>query len=423
MNSEVFLGRQQIVDAEREIFGYELLYRGHDQRIPIDDPDAATRCVMERVFLQWGMEHVVGDRFGLMNASASLIVNGLHEAMPPEAMIIEVREPSPFDATTVDALRQARRNGYHFALDNVSRLCDLEHSELLPLASIVKIELTTAHHAEIGRLIMVARERSPGVLVVAEKVESHDEFNRCVDRGFDLFQGFHLGEPEVLRRPARHAGRRAATALHATLGDEIDVAQAEAIVASDPSLTFRLLAAVNANAFGLDRRVTTLDEAIALLGVSKLRCLADLLASSIDAVDDHTDDRHTDQVIRGTARADMVAVLLADTDLVRFGVTAGLLSVVDRLYDAPLAELLDELPMSDVAIRALLHGAGRVGEALDVVRACEQGDRASLDQLAPGRRDELMAMHDHATDVARRRHATAATTPVVAAIAEAPEPA
>jgi hypothetical protein len=79
--------------------------------------------------------------------------------------------------------------------------------------------------------------------------------------------------------------------------------------------------------------------------------------------------------------------------------------------------------MSDVAIRALLHGAGRVGEALDVVRACEQGDRASLDQLAPGRRDELMAMHDHATDVARRRHATAATTPVVAAIAEAPEPA
>ncbi len=209
MTSEVFLGRQPIVDADREIFGYELLYRGGpDRRTAFDDPDAATRCVMERVFLQWGMEHVVGDRFGMMNASASLVVNGLHEAMPPEGMIIEVREPKPFERPPSDALRNARMNGYHFALDNVSRLGDLEHSELLPLASIVKIELTTAHHAEIDRLISVARERSPGVLVVAEKVESQDEFNRCVEHGFDLFQGYHLSEPEVLRRPARHATRR-----------------------------------------------------------------------------------------------------------------------------------------------------------------------------------------------------------------------
>ncbi len=415
MTSEVFLGRQQVVDAERGVFGYELLYRGHDQTIPVDDPDAATRCVMERVFLQWGMEHVVGDRFGLLNASASLIVNGLHEAMPPEGIIIEVREPSPFDATTVDALRHARRNGYHFALDNVSRLGDLENSELLPLASIVKIEVTMAHHAEVGRLIMVARERSPGVLVLAEKVESQDEFNRCVDHGFDLFQGYHFGEPEVLRRPTRRAGRRAATALHAALQDEIDVTQVEAIVASDPALTFRLLTAVNANAFGLDRRVTTLDEAIALLGVRKLRWLADLLASSIDAVDDDTDE-----VVRGTARADMVSLLLDDDDLVRFGVTTGLLSVVDRLYEAPLAELLGELPMSDVAIRALLHGAGPVGEALDIVRACEQDDRASLDQLAPGRYDELMSMHHRTMDDARQRHAMVASASVHTATSETP---
>ena len=397
MTSEVFLGRQQIVDAERQIFGYELLYRGHDRTIPFDDPDAATRCVMERVFLQWGMEQVVGDRFGLMNASASLIINGLHEAMPPEGMIIEVREPSPFDAVTVDALRRARMNGYHFALDNVSRLGDLERSELLPMASIVKIELTTVHRAEIDRLITAARDRSPGVLVVAEKVESHDEFNRCIDHGFDLFQGFHLCEPEVLRRPARHATRRSATALHASLQDEIDVTQVEAIVASDPSLTFRLLAAVNANAFGLDRRVTTLDEAIALLGVSKLRCLADLLASSIDAVDERTDE-----ILRGVSRADMAASLLSDTDLVRFGVTAALLSVVDRLYGAPLGHLIDELPMTDMAIRAILHGEGRVGAALDLVRACERDDRTTLEQLAPGRYDELMAMHRHALERSRR---------------------
>lgn len=407
MTSEVLIGRQPIVDAEREIFGYELLYRGDPERTTtLDDPDAATRCVMERVLLQWGMEHVVGDRFGLMNASASLIVNGLHEAMPPEGMIFEVREPAPFDSATIDALRHARMIGYHFALDNVSRLGDLERSEMLPMASIVKIELNTAHQAEIDRLIAVARDRSPGVLIVAEKVESHDQFNRCIDHGFDLFQGYHLHESQILRRPARHANRRSAAALHTALQDQIDVTQIEAIVASDPSLTFRLLTAVNANAFGLDRRVATLDEAIALLGIGKLRCLADLLASSIDAIDGDADD-HAVEILRGTARAAMVASLLDDPELVRCGVTAALLSVVDRIYHAPLDELLDELPMSDLTIRAVLNGIGAVGEALDIARACERDDRAALVALAPGRYDELMALHHQAVDRARRAHESA----------------
>jgi EAL and modified HD-GYP domain-containing signal transduction protein len=401
MTSEVFLGRQSIVDAEREIFGYELLYRGSpDQLSAFDDPDAATRCVMERVFLQWGMEQVVGDRFGLMNASASLIVNGLHEAMPPEGMIIEVREPEPFDDDTVNALRQARVNGYHFALDNVNRVGDLEHSTLLPLASIVKIELTTAHRGELDRLIAVARDRSPGVLVVAEKVESQDEFNWCIDHGFDLFQGYHLREPEVLRRPARRATRRSAEALREALTAEINVSDIEAIVASDPSLTFRLLIAVNANAFGLNRTVTTLDEAISMLGISSLRRLADLLASSSDAVDDHSVD-HADAVLRGATRADMMSWLLADTDLDRCGVTAALLSVVDRLYDDSLGALIGELPMSDSTVRAVLHGAGPVGEALDIVRACEQDDRALLETLAPGRSGELIEMHASAMERAQ----------------------
>jgi EAL and modified HD-GYP domain-containing signal transduction protein len=339
-------------------------------------------------------------------------------------MIIEVREPSPFDPATVDALRNARSNGYHFALDNASRLGDLEHSELLPLASIVKIELTTAHRGEIDRLISVARERSPGILVIAEKVESQDEFNWCLDQDFDLFQGYHLSKPEVLRRPARRATRRSATALRNELQVDthvaIDVSRVEAVVSSDPSLAFRLLIAVNANAFGLDRRVETLDEAIALLGIRKLRCLADLLASSIDAVDDDVSE-HADEIVRGVTRAIMVASLLEGSDLVRSGVTAALLSVTDRLYGAPLGELLDELPMSDTTVHAMLHGAGPVGEALDVARGCERDDRVAVEQLAPGRYDELMAAY--ASAAASARSTVSSSEMHESARSETPEPA
>ena len=391
MTAEVFLGRQPVVDINRQVFGYELLYRnGPDPATTFDDPDAATRGVMERVLLQWGMEHVVGDRFGMINASASLIVHGLHRAMPPEGMIIEVREESPFDDDTMTALQQARYDGYHFTLDNVSRLGDLERSQLLPLASIVKIELTTTHDAEIPRLIDVARERSPGIQVVAEKVETIADFKRCVDHGFDLFQGFYIAEPELLRRPARPAGTRSAAALHDSLvgrGRWIDVGALESIMASDPSLAFRLLTAVNANAFGLDRSVRSLDQAMSLLGPEKLRCLAELIASSGDTVDD---DIH---ITKGAVRARMAAEMLAGTDQVGSGVTVALLSTTDQLYGAPIAELLVELPVTDEIVGALLHGRGQLGEMLDVIRACERHDIALLDELAPGRRDDLCSMY------------------------------
>ncbi len=391
MTAEVFLGRQPMVDVDRQIFGYELLYRGGpDSATIFDDPDAATRGVMERVLLEWGMEHVVGDRFGMINASATLVVHGLHRAMPPEGMIIEVREETPFDDDTIDALQRARYDGYHFALDNVSRLGDLERSQLLPLASIVKIELTTTHDAEIPRMIDVARERSPGIQVVAEKVESIADFKRCVEHGFDLFQGYYIAKPELLRRPARPAGTRSAAALHDSLADQgrgIDVGALESIMASDPSLAFRLLTAVNANAFGLDRNVHSLDQAMGMLGAEKLRCLAELIASSGDTIDD---DVH---ITRGAVRARMAAELLAGTDQAGSGVTVALLSTTDQLYGAPIAELLAELPVTDEIVGALLHGRGQLGETLDIIRACERHDIALLDELAPGRSDDLSAMH------------------------------
>jgi EAL and modified HD-GYP domain-containing signal transduction protein len=308
----------------------------------------------------------------------------------------------------VDALQQARYDGYHFALDNVSRLGDLERSRLLPLASIVKIELTTAHDAEIERLIAVARERSPGTLVVAEKVESVADFKRCVEHGFDLFQGYFIAQPELLRRPARPTWSRSAAALHRTLGgDALDIDGLETIVTGDPSLAFRLLAAVNASAFGLDCSVGSLDQAMGLLGPEKLRCLTELIATSADTIDDDGNIR------RGAVRAHMAAELLAGTEHQGGGITVALLSTTDSLYGAAIGELLDELPVSDEIVSALLHGHGPLGVALDVIRACEHDDLATLDDLAPGRRHELAALRAAAIDAV---DAAAAAEPRDAAV-------
>lgn len=414
MNAEVFLGRQPIVDVDRQIFGYELLSRnGSNRPLTFDDPDDATRGVMERVLLQWGMSALVGDHFGMINARASLIVRGLHRAMPPEGMIIEICEDTPFDDATVEALQQAHYDGYHFTLDNVSRLGDLENSRLLELASIVKVELTTAHDAELPRLVAVAKERSPGVLVVAEKVETVAQFKRCVDDGFDLFQGYYIAEPDLLRRPARPASASAANALHDMLLEgrpDVDLHRLESVVLADPSLAYRLLAAVNANAFGLDRNVGSIDQAMEMLGPERLRCLAELIASSTDTIDDDT------HIVRGAMRARMAAAMLVDTEHVGAGVTTALLSTADSLYGVSLGELLAELPLTDEILAALLHGLGHLGMTLDIIRACEQNDTITIEELAPRRSAELLRLHQLETsaDAVSRRSATMpSSTPMI----------
>lgn len=158
-------------------------------------------------------------------------------------------------------------------------------------------------------------------------------------------------------------------------------------------MTFRVLAAVNADAFGLDRRVGSIDDAIAVLGVVKLRCLADLLVSSTDVFDDTHAAAHLEL---GVARADMAAALLNGTADRSRGVTTALLSVADRLYGTALSVLLDELPVDNLTADAILHGHGRIGEVLDITRACERGDRGRLEVLAPGRGDELLTIHEGA---------------------------
>ena len=394
MTNEIFIGRQAILDSDRQTFGYELLYRnGPDSAMLSESPDDATRCVMERALLQWGMEKIIGNRFGLINASASLVVSGLHRAMPPEGIIFEIREATPFDGPTYDALVRARADGYHFALDNVTRLADLLGSRLLPHASIVKIELRNALEEEIPRLIDVARERAPGVLVAAEKVETSADFARCLDFGFDLFQGYFFAQPEVLKRPARPANVATAMALLAEMQrTDIDIDRTVELVGSDPSLTFRLMAIANSSAFGLDRRVDSLRHTIILLGLGQVRRMAGLIALSTAA------GASEELITLGATRARMISSLVTGGAASSIGFTVGLLSVTDAIYHTPMPELVRELPVSAEIASALVDGEGELGRALDIVRACETGDVARLVELDAGSFEQLRLMYAEAIE-------------------------
>jgi c-di-GMP phosphodiesterase len=394
VTNDIFLARQPIFDRDRRTFGYELLYRsGPDSAGVIDDPDAATRSVMQRAMLDWGMERIIGNRFGFINASAPLIVSGVHRALPPEGIIIELPICELPDAATVDALEAARRQGYHFALDNVTRLEQLQTSDLIRIVSVIKVEVSDATLPEMTELVEWIRSNHAGTLTVAEKVETATDHLTAVEAGFDLFEGYHFARPEVLRRAARPANMSSTMAL---LGEmqrpDIDVDRVEEIVGSDPSLAYRILAVVNSSAFGLDRRVDSLRHAIVLLGLGQVRHLATLIALSA------ADDANEELIAVAAMRARLASEVVDSRDLESGAFTVGLLSVTDALYRTPMEELLEELPVADEISEALLDGTGPYGPALAIARACETADIERLMELVPDRIDDVQHKYADAVE-------------------------
>lgn len=383
---DVFLARQPILDRELRTFGYELLYRDGPEATGVyasDDPDLATTSVMQRAVLDWGMSRLIGDRFGFINASPQFVVNGLHRALPPEGIILELRSDADYDAPTLDALATAQRAGYHFALDNVRCARELRSTPALPVVSMVKIEVSRTDGDDLGEMVQWVRAERPGALVVAEKVETAADYQLAFDADVDLFEGYFFARPEVLRRAFRPSNVAAAVSLLTELQrPDVAVDRIEELVGSDPSLAYRLLAVVNSSAFGLDRRVDSLRHAIVLLGISQVRHLAALIALS------SASDIAEELITTGAARARLASTVAPEEH--RSGAfTVGLLSVLDALYRVPMDELLEDLPVSADIRDALLDGSGPYAPFLEVVLACEQADVARLVDLVPGRIDEL----------------------------------
>lgn len=381
MSKDIFIARQPILDLDRNTFGYELLFRDGPEDVTVfEDPNEATQAVIERAYLDWGMERLIGQRFGLINADATLIVRGLHRVLPPEGIILELREGDGFDGETMDALHRAKREGYHFALDNVKSLDDINRSRVLSLCSLVKIDVSAAPADTLQGIVELAKRVKPDLMVVGEKVETAGQYAAGVEAGFDLFQGYFFARPDILRKSARPANALAVMALVAeTQRADVSIDRLEQVIGGDASLAYRVLAVVNSSAFGLDRRVESLRHAIVLLGINQVRHLSILLAMSA------TKDASEELIKLGASRARLLSRLVQHSDRASGAFTVGLLSVTDALYRTPMDELLNELPVAEPIARALLHGEGEYGSLLEVARACEHADIERIDELLPGK--------------------------------------
>src|SRR5215210_7258552 len=363
---EVAVVRHPIADSRNNVVGYELRFGGS---IDLGDPamDAkATSALLVDAFGDIGLEQLAGRHPAWVTIARNFLVEiGPPPVRPDRAVLQITAYPAQDDLLSV--LQQLGRSGYTIALDDYDGRDDL--GPLMSLCSIVRIDVGRVGLEALPAAIAAPKMQS--ALLVAANVPDHATFAACRELGFTYFQGEYFAQPRLFRRTrVATAGMGSLRRLAELTAGDVSFEDLEQIIASDVGLSLKLLRYVNSAFFALPRTVSSVREALTLLGVRTVRRWAVVMAISA------LPDVHDELVSLALRRARMCEVLagsaLPDERETLF--TIGLFSVADALLDCPMAEVLDSLPFTDEIQLALLRRDGPKGELLSSVIAYERGE-------------------------------------------------
>ena len=366
---EVFVARQPIFDRQRRVAGYELLYRSGDSNsVSGGHDDTMTSVSLERALLSFGLEALTGGRDVWINASRRMLLRDHWSMLPASHTVLELLESIKPTPDIIAACHRAKAAGYRLALDDF--VYSAAYEPLLTIADFVKIDFRSGNEAQRNQLARDLRGRN--IKILAEKVETEQEFASAERLGYALYQGYFFCRPQLMKTrgvaPNRLGFLRLLREVHST---ELDFDAIEDLIAQDVALSLKLLRFLHTAAFGLGREISSIRQALLTLGERNLRKWV-----SLAAVFGLAQGKPAELVVVALTRA-RFAELLAPR--VKLGERAtdlflvGLLSVVDALTDQDMEAALAPLAISEDLRHALLEGSPPLGGIMHLVLAWERG--------------------------------------------------
>ena len=373
-----FVARQPILDREKGIFAYELLFRsGVENYFHSDAPDSATSSVMVDSFLVLGMQSLTGGRKAFINVTKNVIVNQYATLLPKELAVVEVLETVEPDERVVSACEALKKKGYLIALDDFVYRTKLE--PLIRLADFIKVDFQNT--SEWIRRHLVQQYSPRGIRMLAERVETPEQFQEAVEMGYTYFQGFFFCKPEIMM------GRDIPAFKHNYLWllqeinkEEPDMARLEEILKQETSLCYKFLRYLNSATFDFVGEIRSLRHALTLLGINEVRKWVSLVALACMG-----EDKPKELVVSAVMRAKFCENLALNIGLKSRATELflmGLFSMLDAILERPLAEILSEVRVSKDVKSALLSGVNLFRYVYELVLAYERGMWSRATQFA-----------------------------------------
>ncbi|HEX2605045.1 MAG TPA: EAL domain-containing protein [Oxalicibacterium sp.] len=368
---EFFLARQPILCGAQNLVAYELLFRraSNGPANVVDDLSATASVIAHASEL--GIDNVIGNALGFFNVDAAVLMCDFVNFLPSDKVVLEILETVQVTSGLVARVTELHKQGFTFALDDVISQAE-ELRPLLPLVKIIKIDITGMDKPQLASLARHFKAQQK--MLLAEKVETIDQFRDCMELGFDYFQGYYFARPVVLSGKKLSPSQMVIMDLLTLIVNDAENNQIEQSIKKDASLVLTLLRLVNTPGLGVTHRIDSLGQALTVLGRRQLQRWLQIILYA-----EHSKGSQFNSPLLQLAatRGKLLELIteklhpgnraMADTAF-----TVGIMSLMDTLFGQSMQQILDQVSVVEEVSSALLHRSGFYGDTLKLAEYIER---------------------------------------------------
>lgn len=372
----VHVARQPIFDKHMKVYAYELLYRSDKGVNDTRDGSRKTGEVVFNTLVTLGLDTMLNGRKAFINFTKETIHENLPQMFSTEVLVVEILEDVVPDDMFLEQCKSLKSNGYVLALDDFDTT--YQYDSVIELVDIIKVDFMTNTIEQ--RKQIVDKYKKYNVKLLAEKVETRDEFEEAIEMGYDYFQGFFFSKPVLVSGNDFKVFNNTYIMLLSELSkDEPSYSKLEDIVMKDFSITIKLLKLVNSAAYYSSNRITSIRHALTILGFKELKKWFSLLM-----IRDAGSSQPKELIRMSLIRAKMFELLLKRTPLKKKsseGFLIGMLSLADVILDRKMAEVISDIPLDQEIEDALFREEGILTEFIQVIEMYEQGNWDDIKEI------------------------------------------
>lgn len=386
-----YVARQPIVDQQGELFAYELLFRdGKSNCFPDVTPDEATSRILATSHLNVGLETITNNTLAFINFHTDTLLHRLPTSLAPDKVVVEITETVDVSDELIEACRYFKQKGYTLALDDY----DLEEKwqSLLPFISVVKFDITTVTDKQIRDTIPGLKAKH--IQLVAERVETKQQFEYYKDLGFDYFQGYFFSKPEIIKHRKMSASNvNMLELLKENSAEKLNIENINKIIQRDVSLSYQLLRFINNPSVNKQTKITSLKHAMHYMGEQEVRKFIALLSLA-----NLTSEGNQELLSMSLVRArfcELTYIARKKTDSKHMGFLTGILSLIDTMMHQDMETLINQLPLPAEVKSALCGENNELTSCLALARALEAGHWRQVKLIAQELKLNQKTLHEN----------------------------
>jgi EAL and modified HD-GYP domain-containing signal transduction protein len=373
MSSYYFIGRQPILNSNENIVAYELLFRTTSSRNNADilDNSQASANVIINTLSNFGLESILGPHRGFINLDQDLLLSDVIYLLPKKRVVLELLESIRFDRELVERCRLLKEEGFILALDD--HAYDAAYEELYHIVQIIKIDLLQTSIDTLPEMVKLFKTYP--VKLLAEKIETREDFLRCRDMGFDMFQGYYFATPSIFEKKRFDEPRVHLLKLLQLLTEDADLKDIELAFRESPGMTYKLLLLVNSVFIGLRVKIQNIRQVVVTLGIQRIKRWVQLALYATDEINGYDDPLLEMAAVRSAFLEQLVIrmpQLSHKQAAMDHAFMTGIFSLLETIYSISINEVMATLHVADEVRDALTDRHGLYGTLLTLVELIER---------------------------------------------------